>query len=95
MAACAVRDGQNAGHEFCPHGVEPAGQIPRSTRRPIRGGKGRGGLFPELLQLAELRISDGGDRAAPGLTGSDGVTADRRGLEQRKLPRQDVVAIDP
>ena len=47
-----------------------------------------------LLQLAGLRLSDGGDRA-PGLTGSDGVTADRRGLEQWKLSRQDVVAINP
>ena len=50
---------------------------------------------PGLLQLAGLRLSDGGDWAAPGLPGSGGITDDRSGLEQWKLPRQDVVAIDP
>jgi len=52
------------------------------------------GRMPGLLQRVGLRLSDGGHRAA-GLTGSDGVTAERRGLEQWELPRQDVVAIDP
>jgi hypothetical protein len=56
--------------------------------------KRRERLFHGLLQLVGLRFNDSSDRVT-NLTGSDGVTADRRGLEQWKLPRQDVVAIDP